>query len=456
MIHYIRFDGRVYRLANPNEVNSSQNVYSIVVGKNGTGKSRLLKAIVSGFNKKSQSDLFDIFDGRFAESDYHGISADSHPTKIIAISTSPFDKFPVPGRGRPTAGYTYLGVRDVSTLNVGVGYMSKIVSKLMESLNDNYFAHWEKVSMALTYLGYSGALSVTFGFSNVKRIREDLEDRNEELFRVGYGHTSGRSLNSQFFVTDKGKLDYEKIDRLKYYLTGIESGKYPVYGNKVSVTFHDGGVNLQNRFQLSDIIFLLNCGYFRLRNVEFSRGEAFQSHLSIVDSSSGQQSIILGILGIVSQIQNGSVVCIDEPELSLHPEWQEKYIQLLIQVFSHFTGCHFIIATHSPQIVSKLDSHNCYLIDIETAETVNANYVINNSIDFQLVNVFKTPGYRNEYLSRIAYSVFTKVARNKRFDEEDLHNYQVLDVVFSKLSREDPLVDIIELIRESYNTYARN
>ncbi|MWT62345.1 AAA family ATPase, partial [Escherichia coli] len=82
---------------------------------------------------------------------------------------------------------------------------------------------------------------------------------------------------------------------------------------------------------------------------------------SINDASSGQQCMLLNILGIASSIEDNALILIDEPEISLHPEWQENYIQLLIDSFTHVKGCHFIIATHSPQIVAKLKNKNCFV-----------------------------------------------------------------------------------------------
>lgn len=54
---------------------------------------------------------------------------------------------------------------------------------------------------------------------------------------------------------------------------------------------------------------------------------------------------------------NTAIVLIDEPDIHLHLDWQRKYIQKLIDVFSTLPeeiNIHFIIATHSPFIISDL------------------------------------------------------------------------------------------------------
>ena len=53
------------------------------------------------------------------------------------------------------------------------------------------------------------------------------------------------------------------------------------------------------------------------------------------------------------------IILIDEPDLHLHLDWQRQYIQKLIDVFSTLDKkikLHFIIATHSPFIISDLPS----------------------------------------------------------------------------------------------------
>jgi len=57
----------------------------------------------------------------------------------------------------------------------------------------------------------------------------------------------------------------------------------------------------------------------------------------------------------------GLLILIDEPDLHLHLDWQRQYIAKLIDTFSAVPEnikMHFIIATHSPFIVSDLPKEN--------------------------------------------------------------------------------------------------
>jgi len=60
------------------------------------------------------------------------------------------------------------------------------------------------------------------------------------------------------------------------------------------------------------------------------------------------------------------VILIDEPDLHLHLDWQKQYIQKLIDVFSTLDKnikLHFIIATHSPFIISDLPTESIVVLD---------------------------------------------------------------------------------------------
>ena len=65
--------------------------------------------------------------------------------------------------------------------------------------------------------------------------------------------------------------------------------------------------------------------------------------------SSGQ-SRLLSMFSGLAEYPEGSVLMIDEPELSLHIDWQEGLISNLSELFPHLN---FIIATHSPNVIME-------------------------------------------------------------------------------------------------------
>jgi predicted ATP-binding protein involved in virulence len=68
--------------------------------------------------------------------------------------------------------------------------------------------------------------------------------------------------------------------------------------------------------------------------------------------SSGEQHLIVLIGQLIFSISEGSLVLIDEPEISFHPEWQEQFLSILteIQQLNKFST---VIATHSPMLIQE-------------------------------------------------------------------------------------------------------
>ncbi len=67
--------------------------------------------------------------------------------------------------------------------------------------------------------------------------------------------------------------------------------------------------------------------------------------------SSGEKNDFVMFYSLVFNSQNANLVLIDEPEISLHIEWQETYIDTLLKI-CEMNGLQSIVATHSPNIIN--------------------------------------------------------------------------------------------------------
>jgi len=74
--------------------------------------------------------------------------------------------------------------------------------------------------------------------------------------------------------------------------------------------------------------------------------------ISIDDLSTGEKTLISKILYLYIKEIEDSIILIDEPELSLHPSWQNKILKLY-EKFAKDNNCQIIIATHSPHIIGS-------------------------------------------------------------------------------------------------------
>lgn len=87
-----------------------------------------------------------------------------------------------------------------------------------------------------------------------------------------------------------------------------------------------------------------------------SAGDKFD----INELSSGEKQLFLRTLAIKMLNPENSIILIDEPELSLHPKWQQR----IVDVYRKIGGNNqIIIATHSPHILGSVRKENIMLLD---------------------------------------------------------------------------------------------
>jgi ABC-type lipoprotein export system ATPase subunit len=74
--------------------------------------------------------------------------------------------------------------------------------------------------------------------------------------------------------------------------------------------------------------------------------------LDLSDLSSGEQQIIFLAYQLTIGAEHNALILIDEPELSLHLEWQKTFVSLLDRIGKQ-TKNNYLCATHSPAIVGS-------------------------------------------------------------------------------------------------------
>ena len=90
------------------------------------------------------------------------------------------------------------------------------------------------------------------------------------------------------------------------------------------------------------------------------------------------------------------IILIDEPEISLHPIWQERFRELLVEIFNDM-DVQFIIATHSPYLFRNMNNEQEQAIKIDSRNNRNEKLILN----FPWTNYTPSPNY----ISYIAYDI---------------------------------------------------
>ena len=95
----------------------------------------------------------------------------------------------------------------------------------------------------------------------------------------------------------------------------------------------------------------------------FVSNDELHTILSLEQLSSGEKQMIIQVYELLFRAQSGTLVLIDEPELSLHMMWQMNYLKNLSEIV-RIRGFQCVIATHSPQIFNSLWSKSVDLFTL--------------------------------------------------------------------------------------------
>ena len=464
------FDDKTLPLSFYDEIDNN-NYFTIIVGKNSTGKSRLLSSLVNAFESLSISrssstqrirNNYDRkndkrLNGRLEVS----FNETSLPSKILAVSTTPYDKFPLERKKSESRIYSYIGVRNHTNKISGLSPSLLLMSDFIDGLINSSFKNNknEAIINVLEFLYFKPKLNITYKLNryNMKLYDElftgtsdynDFSDKLELLVNKDRGLVFGhRKLtinemlllvkNEDNFCELKRAYDFfcHNLDYRNDYMAidfnfnDIENNKFFIYQHYITILIE------ANIIKLSDINFISE------KNKE----------VSVSDLSSGEQCIMSTMLSMISSIEDDSLICIDEPEISLHPEWQEKYIDLLFSTFKYCRGCHFIIATHSPQVTSRLNGDNCVILKINDQTISKALDSFQKSADYQLANLFSAPGMSNEYLTRECLTIIAKLSTGEYSSTELKEESQKLFEFRKLLKEKDPVSQLIDAIYMALN-----
>jgi ABC-type lipoprotein export system ATPase subunit len=383
---------RVLEFIDSSHLNSqNNNTSTFLIGKNGSGKSRLLRSIIIHTLKNP---------------DFH---------KILAISNTQYHKYPYIWE---LAKEDYLNIEKYTCTafenhSSWIKYQNERFREDEGKDIDKY--HNTRISQDSSILNPE-----IFDKFYKNEIRWSRKNQVNETFLNDFLH-----LDSIIFNIDQIKnLSFKIIETLEF----LELDPYIEIHTKINTLidtdlkklieilhFHSNENYLKdinillsileniNKFQkipilsidndeLYQLSILIKLNLIRITNIKVQKKNKI---IQIHELSSGEKSILSIIFSLLSNLEHNSLICIDEPEINLHPEWQEKIIELLEKVSSNYYGCHFFIATHSPQIISGIKNDNTFILDLNTNLLKNSSKFKNRSSDFQLSEVFNFPGNNN-------------------------------------------------------------
>ncbi|WP_164888706.1 MULTISPECIES: AAA family ATPase [Paenarthrobacter] len=318
------------------------------------------------------------------------------PSRIIAASAAANDKFPNARRyPLPDDYYYYFGLRDATGRASGIAPLLSALQAL-SAAEAGDARRINAVATVFRLLGYREVLTHRYGWRYLRHLRQG--ESPSSLYVQGSLGPDARHRIEGLLRHDPDVL--EKLDAAVA-SAKITSSKSLFWEIEADFSKENIGAKSNASREFSDSNLLRRAGLIRLESVILKRlGDG--ALLDLREASSGQISLATTFLGIAASITDGALVLIDEPEISLHPEWQAAYLGLAQRLFSSYTGCHFLVATHSPSVVAGMSETNANAVSLDLASVgpeVSSNYG-GDSVDELLVREFGVYESGNLFLQK--------------------------------------------------------
>ena len=184
---------------------------------------------------------------------------------------------------------------------------------------------------------------------------------------------------------------------------------------------------------------------------ENSAGEEFD----INDLSSGEKQLFLRTLSIKMLEPNNSIILIDEPELSLHPKWQQRIIEVYKKIGENNQ---IIVATHSPHILGSVSNENIFIlyrnengkIDAKTGDEFYSSY--GQPIDRVLKDIMGLKSVRTPKIDRDIQELRKLVDENKYETDEFIEKYNKLLKILGNTDEDLFLIDMDIKMKQKVNS----
>ncbi|WP_179019047.1 AAA family ATPase [Winogradskyella forsetii] len=384
-----------------------------------------------------------------------------YPLQIVAQSIMMTDKFFVQRNENEKirfAPYHYLGIRSTRQQTSTGFYVRRTVDLIIKAINNKYFK--KGISNLIDFIGATGSFIIQYKTKNHKLFytgnltAEILDDYFKEIEKNYEGKIA------PFKLADYNKLKKNVLELLK----SVEFVNKLVNEDNLDKIDRSSAkalnFDLRNNKQMEflerhqyDIDRLRKLGLLSPPTIKFS-----DKDVELQNASSGEFHLFTTMIGLMASTRNDSLVIIDEPEISLHPNWQMKYLQFIRELFADTdrVTSHIIIATHSHFLVSDLPGENSTIIGLKKEDgEIESLPITKNTFGWSaeevLLEIFQVPTTRNHFISEKIGEILDEIANpNKNVDLIKSYVQELLEKNIDELSNEDPLKEIVDKLVEKY------
>lgn len=449
---------------------------SLIIGKNGVGKSYLFRALIEFF-VDFQWFVQDIPKRPYSNSRYkisrlryllggneYEIVRDGNKfsSKINLWSASPtdvmipnivaahfglYDRFPIKRDRYDVDCYNYVGTKAggnfISTNNI----ITQMLYSLCEDREERVI---KRIIKAFSKVGYDPKVTIRVRLNASARLKDsDLSKVTSfEKFRNILGQEA--EINPNFksyairkienFTVPKKKNLYKTYKRLRK-------------DSEIVLDLRDYDSFTENREHFSNIYLLKQLQLISKLNISFYRNGIKRDCNTL---SSGEINMLATVVSVASSIIDyPALILLDEPELNQHPNWQMSIVNHLNEIFGDFT-CHLFIASHSHFLVSDLPGEKSVVIQLDYSDKGLSGKMISAntygwSAEQVLLEVFETATDRNLYLGNMVGTLLDKIKNRHLEMSEVTEQLEFLNRVSENLKDFDPLKKIISSLNKAFN-----
>jgi len=246
----------------------------------------------------------------------------------------------------------------------------------------------------------SGKTTLLEYISNFVKLNKEV--KNESFIKIkNFSENRIETINYQNFLNETKSIETEYNSNIIEYLpTNTHKNlknideSIKIHLNKlvwneresVEYAYKDISENIKKVFQnLTNF----DIQFYSLENgetIKFSNkwGDIF----TLEELSTGQKTIFTKILYLYMNNIKNRIILIDEPEISLHPSWQNKIFEIYYN-FALQNNCQVIIATHSPNIIANTP-HKYIKILYEENNKIVVKSLNHAPLDRDLNTIIKT------------------------------------------------------------------
>ena len=171
--------------------------------------------------------------------------------------------------------------------------------------------------------------------------------------------------------------------------------------------------------------------------------------------SSGEKQLFLRTLSIKMLEPKNSIILIDEPELSLHPKWQQRIIEVYNKIGENNQ---IIVATHSPHILGSVSNENIFIlyknengkIEAKTGDELYSSY--GQPVDRVLKDIMGLKSVRTPKIDRDIQELRKLVDEDKYDTDSFKKKYNNLLEILGSADEDLFLIDMDVKLKQKVNS----